>query len=301
MHQPDKDFTAAKNHYDHWVTGDQDRIIKRRREMHYLAGGGGKGRGNPGPRTSITKYTPTSASRLRRYVDNYYCDFYGMVTLTYGQQWPTDGRQVKKHLNAFVERLRRLGWLEEDSLVWWLEFQARGAPHIHMVVTGWLSRHWVASAWSEITGTPVESGTRVERLRDPDAAGSYAGKYCAKSEQKEVPPGYENVGRFWGRRGKSGPAGNVPKVSAASTVGARAYVRAAAGAHIRARARAIEQGRGVRDGYKTPVVVPWLALPSVRAYEHEGGWSFYGKEQEIDELWHYLRGAQNGVDQHESA
>lgn len=46
------------------------------------------------------------------------------------------------------------------------------------------------------------AGTRIERLRGGrEGAIGYATKYAAKLEQKEVPAGYESVGRFWGACG----------------------------------------------------------------------------------------------------
>src|SRR5262249_54003424 len=50
-----------------------------------------------------------------------------MITLTYQQEFPCDGRQVHRDLETFLDRLqRRFG---ELSLIWKLEFQRRGAPH----------------------------------------------------------------------------------------------------------------------------------------------------------------------------
>jgi len=56
--------------------------------------------------------------------------------------------------------------------------------------------------WYNIVGSDDQAhlfaGTRVERIRKPDGAIRYAAKYCSKKSQKVVPPGYKNVGRFWG-------------------------------------------------------------------------------------------------------
>jgi hypothetical protein len=35
-------------------------------------------------------------------------------------------------------------------------------------------------------------------MEKPHAAGAYAAKYLKKQEQKEVPEGFSDVGRFWG-------------------------------------------------------------------------------------------------------
>ena len=290
-------FDAVKASFDHWINSSPDKIILRRREIQYLAGGGSKG-GSKGPpeRTAIKGFTPCSGGRLRRYVDNYHANFCGMVTLTYGEAWPRDGKIVKKQLSAWFERVRRLGYFDKHSLVWWLEFQERGAPHIHMVITGWISRRWVAQSWADITKGVEEACTRVESLRNPDAAGSYAAKYAAKGDQKEVPDGFINVGRFWGRRGWVPETGAVPKTVAASMIEARSPLRAWAGSQARARdaqAQARRAGTGVpsetESGRTIGVFCENRYLSSIRVYEHEGGWSIYGNEREVQWIWGILQ------------
>lgn len=267
----DQEFIKAKSDYDHYINSAPDRVIKYRRELQYLAGGGSKG-GKPGERGEIEKFSPATGRRLRRFIDNYYTDFKGMVTLTYGADWPEDGRVVKRHLSAFFEQLRRNMWFERQSLVWWLEFQHRGAPHIHMIVTSWISKATVSKAWSRISGAPIKTCTRVEQLRRPDDAGAYAAKYAAKQEQKGVPPGYVGVGRFWGRRGARPCEGAIiPRVVAAA---------------IPVRARDLM--RQLRETFQRKSVAKTMPY-TLRVYEHEGGWSIYGTESEINQIWHCLQ------------
>ncbi|MEN6535739.1 MAG: hypothetical protein ABFD89_18895 [Bryobacteraceae bacterium] len=128
-----------------------------------------------------------------------------MLTLTYPCGFPSDGRTVKRHLRSFVERCRRMlgAAAPTESLFWFLEFQARGAPHFHLFTTFSIDKGVVARWWYEIVGSDDErhlrAGTRIERLRSgKDGVVAYANKYAAKSEQKEVPPEYTSVGRFWG-------------------------------------------------------------------------------------------------------
>jgi hypothetical protein len=292
MRNTQQEIDMALDKFERYATSPSDKIIRRRREIQYLAGGNVPkpiSEKTPPTREGITEFRPAAANRLRRYIDNFFLDFTNMITLTYGEVWPNDGRVVKAQMNAFFERLRRSGWLQDNCLVWWLEFQSRGAPHIHMVGTAWLSKSWISSAWHEVSGAPLETATRVEQLRCADAAGSYASKYAAKSDQKEVPAEFTNVGRFWGCRGARPVSGGPrsPKcVSAATPNLARSRVRVCAGAHTRARARGFGSQAGM---YLPPVATPNAILHSVRCYEHEGGWSFYGKEKEIDELWRYLQ------------
>ncbi len=124
-----------------------------------------------------------------------------LLTLTYpGKQElvPTDGKVVKAHWDA----MRR--WLVHHGVrgAWCLEFQIRGAVHFHVFLTGEIPMEKVAKAWNRIAGQNdpdhLKAGTRIEALREVHAAGAYAAKYLKKQEQKEVPEGFSDVGRFWG-------------------------------------------------------------------------------------------------------
>lgn len=125
------------------------------------------------------------------------------------------GKVCKRHLDLFQKRLTRtlkLSGVSEWGALWFLEFQKRGAPHFHMMLFGVgladivLSelRSWVSSAWADIVGhtDPTEfakhlkAGTRTERCKKPHFG--YALKYAAKLEQKDVPPEFADIGRFWG-------------------------------------------------------------------------------------------------------
>jgi hypothetical protein len=110
--------------------------------------------------------------------------------------------------------------------VWKLEPQKRGAPHFHLLVWGMLDvnyhlayfdgttglvpaeiarlvrvqeiREWVSQAWYEVVGSGDEkhlrAGTRVEDVRSLNGVSAYLKKYLGK----EVPPEWENAGRWWG-------------------------------------------------------------------------------------------------------
>lgn len=100
----------------------------------------------------------------------------GMVTLTYPGRWlevaPT-GKVVKGHLKAFRRRWARAFGAQPKGL-WKLEFQRRGAPHLHLYLaipaTGpdgerfelWLSRIWAeivdASSTCEVCGGDTLAG-----------------------------------------------------------------------------------------------------------------------------------------------
>jgi hypothetical protein len=121
-----------------------------------------------------------------------------LLTLTYPGQFSTDGREVKRHW----DNMRR--WLTRRGVggAWFMEFQARGAPHFHCFLTGEVPKEDVAAAWYQIVASGdvrhLRAGTRIEALRELHAAGAYAAKYLKKQEQKDVPDGFSDVGRFWG-------------------------------------------------------------------------------------------------------
>lgn len=57
-----------------------------------------------------------------------------MVTLTYPGDWESvapDGASVKRHMVLWRKRFQR-EWGEQARYIWKLEFQRRGAPHIHL-------------------------------------------------------------------------------------------------------------------------------------------------------------------------
>lgn len=130
------------------------------------------------------------------------------TTLTYPTEFPCDGRQVKRHLEAFRSRFeRRFG---KQAVVWKLEFQRRGAPHFHLLLSlpGSVDvlefRAWLSEAWYGVVGSGdvlhLLAGTQVQ-IADTDCGRYFA--YGVKSTgskeyQNCVPVGFENVGRFWG-------------------------------------------------------------------------------------------------------
>ncbi len=141
-----------------------------------------------------------------------------MLTLTYPGAWQScvpDGKESKRHLHAMRKRLTR--YLKRQgfgpwSALWFAEFQTRGAPHYHMIGWGPLLkyadmrriRRWSLDAWADIISHPDpvhrargrKAGTKFERMRKEHFG--YAAKYASKMQQKSVPDGYSNVGRFWG-------------------------------------------------------------------------------------------------------
>lgn len=156
-------------------------------------GGGG------GVRGDIKFFSNASQRRLTMAVRNTADLWDGFLTLTYPADFPTDGRAVKRHLNAFCSYLRR----NKVAYIWVLEFQKRGAPHFHFLLRGFLPKKQVATHWADIVGSwdrerHIRVGTRIEGVKNPDQVGAYMSAYMNKLDQKIVPRRYAAVGRFWG-------------------------------------------------------------------------------------------------------
>ena len=157
-----------------------------------------------------------------------------MVTFTYPGDWEVvapSGKAVKEHLRNWYRRYER-EWGEKAAFIWKLEFQERGAPHIHLWMapplmagrSGARFREWCSAAWASVVNHPdpvqrsrhLQAGTGVDilkgiRTRDPKRLAIYFTKHSSpsadgpKEYQHKVPelwqePG-EGPGRFWGAVG----------------------------------------------------------------------------------------------------
>ena len=173
----------------------QDTVVVRR---------GYKRPGVTWQREDVRVFSWASRKRLAFIAANTDTVFTSMLTLTYPRVFPNDGKDVKRNLNAFLVALRRK--IPDVRYLWFLEFQKRGAPHIHLVLQGVRvyrkMQKWVSLTWYRLCNTNdprhLAAGTRLERIRKPNGARNYCVKYAHKMIQKSVPEGYRNVGRFWG-------------------------------------------------------------------------------------------------------
>jgi hypothetical protein len=149
-------------------------------------------------RPKIVKFSKRSARRLRFVIRNSENLWKAFVTLTYPENFPSNGRQTKKHLNAFLQYLRR----KDIKFTWVLEFQSRGAPHYHIIVSGFISKDELSRIWYRIVGSGDEkhlkAGTGIEAIKSKGHLYGYLSNYIKKLDQKTPPEGFENVGRFWG-------------------------------------------------------------------------------------------------------
>lgn len=163
---------------------------------------------NQGVRQPITEFTKSSRKNLAFTANNTDVHFDRMVTLTYPNKFPNDGRIIKKHLDAMLQWLRRRNIA---GYLWFLEFQKRGAPHYHILTSGgdYIDRYDLSWRWFQIVASNdekhLESGTRIERGKSERGLHRYAVKYAAKLHQKTVPANFVRVGRLWGCSGNVHP------------------------------------------------------------------------------------------------
>lgn len=200
----------------------------------------GRDRSNPSDRT-ITKWSRKSrAAMCRTFAELDYTPLVecgrvpAMVTLTYPGDWEAvapHGASVKRHMTLWRKRFQR-EWGEPARYIWKLEFQRRGAPHIHLWMapphtvgrSGRKFRDWLSQEWADVVDHPdpeqrarhLAAGTGIDILNglracDPKRLAVYFTKHSSpnklgdKEYQHIVPeawrrPGH-GPGRFWGVHG----------------------------------------------------------------------------------------------------
>lgn len=137
------------------------------------------------------------------------------VTLTYHKEWASDFDGWKTDLDNYIKRVIR-NWSSYVGLIWRLEFQARGAPHFHILLgfkKGFSPKSsifgaWSGSAWAAVIGGLndrhlVKHGCRVCEVSRVNGLGvllGYLVKEMGKTKQSRRVAG-SGTGRMWGVRG----------------------------------------------------------------------------------------------------
>lgn len=171
-------------------------------------------------RGKITHLSQKSIDRLAFLARENKSMFASLLTLTYGDIAPRDGRELKVQLNRVLTYLRRK---HRAQYVWFLEFTKKDRPHIHILMDFapsivdrfYLADYWangVCIHWPVELQVPfllqVDTRNKMQKvhfhkkaweiLREKEGAARYVTKYATKLYQKEVPPNFSDVGRFWG-------------------------------------------------------------------------------------------------------
>lgn len=173
-------------------------------------------------RREIVELSAKARARMLFVISSTSIEFNSMITLTYPQEFPLSGLEAKKQLSRFLKGyINRYG----GHYYWFLEFQNRGAPHFHILVSRGkifsADRRWLALYWSECMGLSekrlytslldyqtkdmYQQCLRVnthpktwQEIYSDDGARRYVAKYALKTYQKEVPERLQSVGRFYG-------------------------------------------------------------------------------------------------------
>lgn len=94
------------------------------------------------------------------------------------------------------------------SGVWRIEYQKRGATHVHLILfqAPYINKDWIQESWGEVINQE-RPFTRIERVRNHQAVINYASKYIAKfggfinlpylTADKETGE-MRSIGRQWG-------------------------------------------------------------------------------------------------------
>jgi hypothetical protein len=154
-----------------------------------------------------------------------------MVTLTYPGDWEAvapDGASVKRHMVLWRKRFQR-EYGEPARYIWKLEFQRRGAPHVHLWMAPPMSlgrsgrsfSQWLSETWTHVVDHPDPeqkarhrlAGTAIDvrnglKACDPKRLAIYFTKHSSpnlhgdKEYQHIVPESWREPGRgpgrFWG-------------------------------------------------------------------------------------------------------
>lgn len=154
--------------------------------------------------------------------------FTALLTLTIAHL-ERDGELFKNQLTLMFKYLERK--YPGIVIFWWVEFQERGSPHVHLMLSEYVNPQEISDKWANLwlprlvdcfgarLGLHARDKMRsaavnVKGITSSEDLTKYASKlvrYAAKSKQKTVPLAYLHVGRSWGVRGK-------PKLMAAATI-----------------------------------------------------------------------------------
>jgi len=156
----------------------------------------------------ITHFSTNSRRKLSKHLCRIRFDQYKhrlFCTFTFHDVWPKNQTGLKNILDKFSKRLNRL--YDEVAFVWKLEYQKRGAPHMHYFVLikkymGYKERQNFArdikKAWTESVGDTdrefIQMSVDIREVANNHKTANYLTKYIAKVDGL-VPE--HHFGRFW--------------------------------------------------------------------------------------------------------
>lgn len=176
---------------------------------------------NSGNRKVIRCLSPSSLKELMFIATNTRSTFLSLLTLTYLS--PPIASQSKVDLNRFLVFLKRKTEIPLKYL-WFMEFQARGAIHYHLLLNQMyqerlhisIADYWARciEPWNVGYSSLLDRKQRMtqdtvamvhkdkrgvwENVREQNGMVRYLSKYAMKKEQKSPPFWMNLTGRFWG-------------------------------------------------------------------------------------------------------
>jgi hypothetical protein len=155
-----------------------------------------------------------------------------MVTLTYPGDWESvapDGASVKRHMMLWRKQFQR-EWGEPARYIWKLEFQRRGAPHVHLWMapphaigrSGRKFRDWLLSQeWADIVAHPdpvqrgrhILAGTAIDLLNGLRAATPNVWRSTSQNTHHQI---------SWATKNTSTPSPKLGRSGAMAPVGSGA-------------------------------------------------------------------------------
>jgi hypothetical protein len=173
-----------------------------------------------GERGDIENFSSASRKRLFELLHGLIFERVTFVTLTYPAEFPTESKVYKGHLKEFRRRFERV--FGKVRAVWRLEFQARGAPHYHILFfdAPFFPVFRVSALWHSVIHSEddnhLKNGVDIKLVtgkKEKRLITSYVAKYIAKVDKGTDNGRVEKVGRYWGRWNIEDPAPVTIEVS----------------------------------------------------------------------------------------
>jgi hypothetical protein len=163
----------------------------------------------PRVRGLISAWSRASAKRLSFITANADLCFASHLTLTYRarqEAWESEGdrnRRFVQRCQADRHRFLRCLRKEMGGYLWVREFQARGVVHFHVLTEQSVAQDRATEAWARASDqledeAVLRHGVKADAIASQRGVRRYLGTYIGKEKQKELPPGVDGAGRWWG-------------------------------------------------------------------------------------------------------
>lgn len=123
-----------------------------------------------------------------------------LITLTYGEDYPTDTVAKRKHLKQFVQKasyhLSKRGL--KFAHVWVIEKQERGAPHFHIVSRYFINKEDINKWWNDIVGKWQNENGYTPQKTYPNIKGR-----CIRGYMVDEKIGKVRISNYMAKGGKS--------------------------------------------------------------------------------------------------